>query len=128
MNKTYPILYARDSLGKVRTWQLEQKGNAYCSIAGTQDGLKVSSEFTTVYGKNIGKANETSDVEQATKEVLAKYKDQESTGYHKSIEDIDEEQYFQPQLAKKYEDYVEDIDWAKGLYVSGKLDGLRCVL
>ena len=128
MNKIYETLYSRDSKGKVRIWFMEQKGGNYRTISGLEDGEKVTTNWTTAEGKNIGKANETTTVEQAEKEVLAKYTDQKSTGYHSSVKDIDRPLYFSPQLAKSYEDRQDKINWKDGVFVSGKLDGLRCII
>lgn len=128
MIKEYPILYSRDSKGKIRTWFMEQDGNKYRTISGLENGEKVTNNWTTVEGKNLGKINETLPEEQAEKEVLAKYKDQESTGYFKSKKDVDKLAYFSPQLAKSYEDRKDKINWENGVFVSGKLDGLRCII
>ncbi len=126
--KTYPTLYSRDSLGNVRVWWAEQEGDSYRMVSGLQNGEKVRSEWTFALGKNIGKSNETSQEEQATKEIESKYRDQKSTGYFESITDIDKQLYFSPMLAKKYEDEKDGIDWSNGNYISPKMDGLRAIL
>ncbi len=126
--KTYPKLYKKDSNGKVRIWFMEQEKNKYRTISGLEDGEKVTNNWTTVEGKNIGKTNETTPEEQAEKEVLAKYKDQISTGYFELKKDIDKQLYFSPQLAKNYENRKDKINWKNGVFVSGKLDGLRCII
>jgi ATP-dependent DNA ligase len=124
----YHKLYSRDSKDKIRVWFMEQRGNKYRTTSGIDGGAMVTAEWTTVEGKNIGRSNETSSTEQATKEIEAKYKDQMATGYFDAINDIDTQLYFEPMLAKKYEDYKNAIEWDKGVYVSGKLDGLRCII
>ena len=126
--KVYPKIYSRDSHGKIRVWWMEQDDNKYRTISGTQDGEKVTTNWTIVEGKNVGRSNQTSDIEQAEKEVSAKYKDQLSTGYFEDIAKVDEKLYFEPMLAFKYENYADKIDWSKGNYVSEKMDGLRCIL
>ncbi len=128
MNKIYPTLYSRDSKGKIREWFMEQRGDQYRTTSGLQDGEKVTTAFTTAEGKNLGKANETSPIDQSTKEIEAKYRDQISTGYFYSEKDVDKQLYFNPQLAKSYEDYKDDLNWEDGVFVSGKLDGLRCII
>lgn len=128
MIKTYPTLYSRDSKGKIRTWLMEQLDDKFRTISGLEDGQKVTTNWTTCEGKNIERSNETSPIEQATKEVEAAYKDQLSTGYFENIKDVDKENYFSPQLAKNYEDRKSKIDWTHGVFVSGKLDGLRCII
>ena len=64
-------LYKRDSKGKTRQYAVEVSGNKYRTIAGLVDGKKVTSAWTECFGKNIGKANETSDAEQAQFEALS---------------------------------------------------------
>lgn len=128
MNKIYETLYSRDSKGKVRIWMMEQNNEKFRTISGLQDGKKVTTNWTTAESKNIGKSNETNPIEQATKEILASYKDQLSTGYFEDIKGIDKQLYFSPQLAKSYEDRKDKINWDTGVFVSGKLDGLRCII
>ncbi len=128
MIKTYPTLYSRDSIGNIRIWWIEQSGNKYQMNSGIKDGQIVTSEYTTCEGKNLGKTNETSDIEQATAEILAKYKKQRDTGYFDEITDVDKETFFSPQLAHKWEDYKDDVDWTSGVYVSPKMDGMRTVI
>lgn len=126
--KEYKTLYSRDSKGKVRIWKMQQEGNKYRTISGLEDGEKVTTKWTTCEGKNIGKSNETKPEEQAEKEVLAQYKDQESTGYFSSIKDIDKQTYFSPMLAKQWEDRKDEVDWSNGNYISPKMDGLRAII
>ena len=64
-------LYQRAANQKVNTFQVETQGNLYRTITGFEDGIKTKSAWTECFGKNIGKANETSDVEQARKEAEA---------------------------------------------------------
>lgn len=123
----YPILYTRDSTGKIRTWQMEQEGNTFRTISGVQGGALVTSEWTTTEGKNLDKANATTGAKQAQKECEAKYKKQRKTGYHDDIADVDTEHYFQVMLAKSLKDYENKIDWATGVIVQIKFNGFRCV-
>jgi DNA ligase-1 len=125
--KTYPKLYAKSNTGKILVWWMERDDNQFRSCHGQLDGKIVQDEWTTCAGKNLGKANETTPADQADKEVLAKMKKQTESGYFTDISDVDQELYFSPMLAKKYEDYKDEIDWSKGNYVSSKMDGLRCV-
>lgn len=74
MKKLFTNLYSRDSIGNIRIWYMEQDGNKYRTISGLLDGEKVASEWTVAFSKNEGKKNATTAVEQATKEIEAKYK------------------------------------------------------
>ncbi len=59
-----------------------------------------------VYGKNTGKANGTTDIEQALKEAIAKRTKKLESGYFEDVNNINEQQYFEPMLAAKW-DYNE---------------------
>ena len=109
MIKRYPTLYSRDSASKVRVWWQEQDGGKYRTHAGVQDGSIVVSEWTIVEQKNVGRANETSLVEQAQAEVEAKYVKQLKTGYSESVKDIDTNEFQEPMLAKKLKDRLKKL-------------------
>lgn len=129
MNKLYETLYSIDSTGKTRTWRQEQQGNKYRTISGVKgsDNLVIS-EWTVCEGKNVGKKNATSGVTQAESEILAKYKKQLKTGYAKSEKDASKgTSYVEPMLAKELDDYIEKIDFSKGVLVQNKYNGARCV-
>ena len=65
-------LYQRAANQKVNTFQVETQGNLYRTITGFEDGIKTKSAWTECFGKNVGKTNETTDVEQAQKEAEAR--------------------------------------------------------
>jgi len=128
MIKQFDTLYSRDSLGNIRIWKMEQNDSKYRTISGLIDGEQVTSEWTIAEGKNAGKKNETSDKEQATKEIEAKYKKQRKTGYFDDINNVDDMGYIEPMLAKLYKDYSDKIDFSKGEYIlQCKFNGMRCV-
>jgi DNA ligase 1 len=129
MNKTYPTLYARATTGKVLEWLVEQNENKYRVISGQKDGQKVSNEWTIAVGKNKGRVNETSDVEQVTAEIDALYVKKKKQKYKDSVEDIDVQTYFKPMLAKKYNDYKDKVDFFDGTWlIANKLNGMRCIM
>lgn len=127
----YDTLYKKTSTGAIQVWWMEQDGSKYRTTSGQIDGQKVTTEYTQAVGKNKGKKNETSDESQATAEILAQYKKKLAQGnYKENIEDIDEDNFFKPMLANKYEDRPP----SKELMASGKvfsqpkLDGVRCIV
>jgi DNA ligase 1 len=126
--KSYKERYCRDSSGNIRVWWMDQDDNKYRMCSGVSGGAIVESNWTSVQGKNIGRANETSPEEQATKEIEARYKKQEETGYWENIKDVDKFQYFSPMLAHKWKEHKDKVDWSKGAYISPKMDGVRCIL
>jgi DNA ligase 1 len=126
--EAYPTLYARTSTGAVQVWYMEQEDNKYRSIYGQIDGVHTVSEWTVAKGKNVGRKNGTSAVDQATKEIEAKYDKQiNNNGYWEDIEDIDRTTFFEVMLAKSYSDYKEKIDWSEGVGVQIKYNGGRII-
>jgi len=119
-------IYKRTETGKTQEWTIEVKGNKYRTISGQTDGKKVISEWTEVYGKNVGRANETTDKEQAIKEAEAKRKLKLERGYFETISDIDDTQYFKPMLAKDWNDEKHKVKFP--IYSQPKLDGIRCIV
>ena len=129
MNKAFETLYSRDTIGNIRIWRMEQQYNKYRVISGLQDGEKVTSEWTVTLSKNEGKKNSTTAIEQATKEIEAKYKKQKKTGYFEDISDIDNHQYVEPILAKSYKDYSDEVFFEnKEWGVQTKFNGICCII
>lgn len=127
--KIYKKLYCRDTIGNIRIWWMEQEGNKYRMCSGIENGQIVQSLWTNVEGKNLGRSNETSAEEQASKEIDAKYKKQkEQNGYWEKIKDIDKVRFFSPMLAHKWTEHKDKVNWSNGAYISPKMDGLRCII
>jgi DNA ligase-1 len=125
---THPTLYARDTNGKVRVWWIEQEGEKYKSYSGVDGGQIVVAENTVAKGKNIGRKNQTTAEEQATKDIESKYEKQlEQNGYWLNVKDIDQDKFFQVMLAKNYGDYKDKIDWNDGVGVQIKYNGGRII-
>ena len=124
----HPTLFSRDSKGKVRIWRMETEGNKFRTVSGLEDGEQVTSDFSLAEGKNTGKANETTDEEQALKEVESRYKKQLKTGYHESITDIDKQSYISPMLAANYNKEFKNIKFESGKWIGQcKFNGIRMV-
>lgn len=121
------ILYKRTSTGKIQCWQAEVNGNQYRTTSGQYDGKKVTSKWTTVLAKNIGKANYMSPEDQAFAEVEAMYVKKLKSKYYTDINDVDVKQYFEPMSAKKWHDYKEKLD-GEMVWVQPKYDGMRCIV
>lgn len=127
---TSETLYKLDSKGKVRVWYAETGTDGtrwgLRSIAGLEDGKKVTSEWTFVEQKNVGRSNETSLEEQATSEMASEVQKKKDRGYFSDLKNIDTFDKFKPMLAEKFED-VEVNFAAGGVYSQPKLDGIRCI-
>lgn len=124
-------VYKRDSKGKVREWRMElgvtaAGAAAHRTISGLVDGEKVTSGWKEVFGKNIGKVNETTNESQAVSEIESLYTKQRDRGYFDSADDIDGFEKFKPMLAQDYA--KRGVTFEKGaVYSQPKLDGMRCV-
>ena len=128
MNKTLPLLYARGNNGKVLEWSIEVSGNKFRVTAGAQNAKHVTADWSVCKGKNVGRANSTSDESQALAEAEAKWeKKQKHGGYWLSIKDIDQSKFIEPMLAKNLKDRLNKIDWKSGVLVQNKFNGFRCV-
>jgi DNA ligase-1 len=119
-------LYKRATNGKVVEHTIEVENNCFRTISGYTDGVKTTSEWTCCSGKNIGKKNETTPNEQAMAEAKAMWTKRVELGNFENINDIDNEVYFSPMLAHKWEDRKDKIKYPA--YSQPKLDGIRCVV
>ena len=119
-------IYKATKAGKIQEWTIEIEGNKYRTTSGQTNGKKTTNEWTVVYGKNIGKANGTTDEEQALKEAESKRTIKLEHGYFDDIDKVNQKQYFEPMLANKWEDYKDKIEYP--IFSQPKLDGIRCIL
>jgi ATP-dependent DNA ligase len=160
-----PMLYGVEKNGKVKTWDANiylkgtdmQNGHAFATIEhGQQDGKKQMAVRDYTEGKNIGKKNETTPLQQCIAETRKKWLDKkEKESYQETVptattatmmnqENETESQpqpqphiapsggkkYF-PMLAQKFE---PESKTAKKhtisfpCFVQPKLDGLRCII
>lgn len=119
-------IYKKTKTGAVQEWTIEISDNKYRTHSGQIGGKVTTNSWTVVYGKNLGKANGTTDNEQALKEAIAKRTKKLESGYFEDINNIDIKQYFEPMLAAKWEDYKAKIEYP--IFSQPKLDGIRCIL
>ena len=122
---TLPTLYSRTSTGAIQNWTIEVQDDAYRTHFGQVDGKQQITEFTVCKCKNEGKMNATTGAEQALKEAKALWKKKKDSGCFEDINDIDKMTFTEPMLAKKYEDYADEIQFP--VYSQSKLDGIRCI-
>lgn len=148
-----PILYGIEKNGKIKTWEanIYLKGgtnaqtshHAFATIEhGHQDGKKQLTVRDYTEGKNIGKKNETTPLEQCIAETRRKWLDKkEKESYQETVPthiDLQPAQpaptggkkYF-PMLAQKFEpesSVAKKHSITFPCFVQPKLDGLRCVI
>ena len=119
-------IYKKTKTGATQEWTIEVSDNRYRTHSGQVGGQITTNAWTVVYGKNEGKANGTTDIEQALKEAIAKRTKKLESGYFEDVNNINEQQYFEPMLAAKWEDYKDKIQYP--IYSQAKLDGIRCIV
>lgn len=122
----YPKLYKQTATGAIQEWQIFFSNGEYYTVSGQVGGKKITSSITKCFGKNLGKANETTPDEQARVESAAKWTKQVDRGYVQDITKVGmAELRVDPMLAKKYEDYS---DHSFPIASQPKFDGLRCII
>lgn len=139
----FPILYGIEKNGKVKVWKasvyLHLSSNKAMSVIefGQLDGKKQTSTREYTEGKNIGKKNETTPLQQCLNETRKKWSDKkEKESYKENKEEDKDEKYekdekYFPMLAHTYEpdskkNKKNDIKFP--CFVQPKLDGLRCII
>jgi DNA ligase-1 len=119
-------IYKKTKTGATQEWSIEVEGNKYRTHSGQVGGVISTNEWTVCFGKNVGRANATTDEEQAMAEAVAKQTKKLESGYFEDINNINEQQYFEPMLASKWEDSKDKIQYP--IYSQPKLDGIRCIV
>ena len=126
-----PTLYKKTKTGAVQEWQCQVIDNQIHIKYGQVGGIQTPTT-KTCYGKNKGKANETSDHGQAIQEATSlwtKKKDRER--YCQDIDGCDEIK-IAPMLAQDINKNWKAVDnqfmQGKAVYISPKLDGNRLMV
>jgi len=119
-------IYKKTKTGATQEWTIEVVGNKYRTHSGQVGGAITTNEWTICYGKNVGRANETTDKEQTMLEAVAKRTKKLESGYFENIKHINKQQYFEPMLASKWEDSKDKVTYP--IFSQPKLDGIRCVV
>jgi len=120
-------LYKMDSKGKIRVLNVyhgsDERGWFYEQEHGLYGG-KLQHSRTYVEGKNAGRANATTDEQQAEKEAEAKWKQKrDRSGYS---ETIPTDKPMMPMLAQSHEKHGHKISYPA--FIQPKLDGIRCFI
>ena len=133
MGMILPTLYKRTATGATQTWEIEVQDDKYRSTSGQIDGIKTTNKWTSCKGKNTGKANATTNAEQALKEAHAKHQKKLERDYNLSIDEIDEKQFYDPMLAQDFKnknrnkDVYDSLQSETKVFSQPKLDGIRCI-
>jgi DNA ligase-1 len=123
------ILYTKDSKDKIRIWKIEvvkvPEGANIHIQHGILNGAIVSKSKTIIEGKNIGRSNETTPLQQAELESISAWQNQKDTGYFETIEEARGTMVYLPMLAHIFSKRKHNITYPA--YVQPKLDGVRCL-
>lgn len=124
-------LYKKTKTGAIQEWNCTITNNQIYIEYGQVGGAKTSTT-KTCFGKNKGKANETSDNEQALQEATSLWtKKKERERYCEDINNC-EEIIIAPMLAldinKNWNAVENQFIQGKAVYVSPKLDGNRLMV
>lgn len=133
---TLPTLYKRNSNGSVNQWTISVESSGVAAVIITTYGQVGGAMQTTrdlvVEGKNVGKRNATTPMQQALKEARAKWEKEKKRGYVETLAaaeagEVDGliEGGVDVMTAKSYGDYADDVEFP--VAVQPKLDGHRCV-
>lgn len=120
---TLPSLFCRTQTGAIQKWEVSVEGDKFRTCYGQVGGQFQTTNWTTCYPTNEGRANQRGGEEQALFEAQSLWKKKKESGYFENVEDVDKSFYVEPMLAKKYGDYPINFP----VYSSSKLDGFRLV-
>ncbi|CAH9017321.1 putative nucleic acid-binding, OB-fold protein [Vibrio phage 193E37-1] len=128
--ENHQVLYKVSvSTGKMQTWEGWTVRNEVCCAYG-QLGGKIQTQSYKAEGKNVGRSNETSDVEQAIVELQAMYESQISNKHYRVTQEEAKkfsESNREPRKVTNYKDRYNKM--SDTLLTSIKKDGSRaCVL
>lgn len=114
------ILYKITSKGQIQQWEIIVEEDTFYTVEGILNGKLTKSKPTKCFGKNVGKVNETTPTEQAIQEARSKHQHKLDKGYTTYIPT---ERTFNVMLAV---DLADCKSLPKQVYISPKLDGIRC--
>jgi DNA ligase-1 len=133
--ETFPKLYKKTSTGAIQEWEVYVDDNNISPLIVTKYGqlggkTQISTEIITE-GKNIGRSNETSPMQQAYLRAKSDWEKQLKKGYVDNVEDAEDEKVdaiikggIVPMLAHKFSEQGHKIKYPA--LAQPKLDGHRC--
>jgi DNA ligase-1 len=119
-------LFKKDSKSKIRYLTISTENDIIVQESGLLNTDSPVIHRKAAKGKNIGKSNETTAVDQAMIEFKSIVASKLKEGYSTSIEEAKTKVIILPMLAKSYKDEKSKIDW-NNCYCSAKLDGQRAI-
>ena len=132
------ILYSMSKAGKITQWSATlnttPNSDGFLEItieSGYEDGKKITRSRMVKSGKNIGRANETTLIEQANLELSRLYQDKYDKGYKDDKSEVTIEKTSndirKPTLADKFPEKAHRLpEEVYDIALQPKVDGLRC--
>lgn len=117
-------IYKKDSSGKIRILHVYTIKDELFQESGLLNG-KLITHSSKCISKNVGKINETTPEQQANLEAASLIENKMSTGYFKTIEEVNEASIILPMLAKDYKKEFKKVKFP--CFVQPKLDGMRAL-
>ncbi|MCK5600458.1 hypothetical protein KAR91_01225 [Candidatus Pacearchaeota archaeon] len=132
--KRLPLLYKISSIGKIQEWEISvvEEGLGFATIVtkwGYYNGETQEANETVAEGKNIGKTNATTPLEQAISQAESKWIKQKRFYYAETVDGARKLQgtSTRPMLADKYEKRIKHLVDGQLILAQPKLDGMRCI-
>jgi DNA ligase-1 len=143
MNLIVPVLYKVSGTGKILEWYVSvhpcAAGNGYQIHVthGQQNGRHQTDLEAVTEGKNLGRSNETSPLQQACFQAVARWKKQLDRAYRETVEEAQKaaKAANKPMLAYKFLERGERMYFDKKtgapkvdeVILQAKVDGMRCL-
>lgn len=128
---TLPTLYKRGKRNQTVQWSVGVEENSdgtadIVVIAGQVGGELQIFRKTIRTGKNLGKKNATTPLQQAMFEAHSDWENKQQKGYTEDPSGEIVLDYTIPMAALKYMERIEHVRWPQ--YAQPKLNGVRCVI
>ncbi len=127
-----PKLFKISSTGAQQEWEIYTKDNVIVTKWGQVDGKLQKSEDVIKEGKNQGRSNETTPLQQAEAEATSQWEKKLKKGYVKSLDDAEAGLVddvitggIEPMLAKRFDEQGDKVVYPA--FAQPKFDGHRCV-
>lgn len=119
-------IYKKDSSGKIRELEISTMDGVLYQGSGVIGTKNQILHKKLCEGKNIGKSNETSPIQQSELEAGSLFKEKMRLGYFETIKEAEEKggkDFLLPMLAKDYKKEAKKVKFP--CYAQPKLDGMR---
>jgi ATP-dependent DNA ligase len=123
------VLYKKIQSGKIKSWSINVINNNNTVIvriiSGIVDGKMVTFDSEITQGKNIGRTNETSLLEQGENDAKSKFNKKLDQGYTLNKNGESSCNIILPMLAQNYDKFHNKIVYPA--FYQPKLDGVRAI-